>query len=61
MKLPATKANTSVSFSIEDIPNPIIAPIKALQLINPFENNAYEFVNLFSNKILVSPISYAVS
>lgn len=61
MKLPATKAKTSVSFSIDDIPNPIIAPIKALQLINPFENNAYEFVNLFSSRILVSPISYAVS
>lgn len=40
IKLPATKASTKLSFSIEDIPNPINAPINALQFINPLENRA---------------------
>lgn len=40
MKLPATKANTKLSFSIDETPNPINAPINALQLINPLENKA---------------------
>ncbi|CAD8069230.1 unnamed protein product [Paramecium sonneborni] len=61
IKLPATNDKTYASFSIVDTPNPIKAPIRALKLTIPFENNAYELVNLFSSNILVSPISQANS